>query len=207
MKKIDKLLAVLVVSFLIASKVDAQSANNYIPEVKLLASSDGRYFDEDIKTTIKTGQSYYLRVEASVRVPGKRLQWFGANEISCTIVFSGDQIIDINVSDSDISGEFLSSQQILELIAYPIPNDNSWSSRARNGLKEKLISERIFSLYIFPIPTSPVNDNDLARGVRPKIVSTTFKIDPLKIGSQTIKISFEGRVSDIYNKSYTLVVN
>jgi len=234
MKKGDKLFAVLVVFLFVVSRVNAQSADNYIPEVKLLASSDGRYFDEDIKTIIKTGQSYFLRVEASVRVPGKRLQWFGANEILCTIAFPEDQIIDINVTDSDTSWNSFSLQQniegqkiegrekrgILEIVFY-------YAVFGGNIATVKLVADKIreqrqnvklndflkgnhsntFSCYSFSIPTSPVNDNDLARGVRPRTVSITFKIDPLQTGSQAIKIFYEKRVSDLYMKYYTLVVN
>jgi len=220
MKKISKLFAVLVVSLFIVPRVDAQSANDYIPEIQLLASSDGRYFDEDIKTTFKTGQSFYLRVEASVRVPGKRLQWFGANEILCTIAFPEDQIININVTDSDTSWNSLSLQQSIEgrgqgnlvtdvlvfglLGSIKFGADKIREQRHNTKLNNFLKGNHsnTFSCYSFSIPTSSVND-----GVQPKIVSITFKIDPLQTGSQAIKIFFEKRVSDIYMKSYTLVVN
>jgi hypothetical protein len=222
MKKTISILAVAVGSLFFNPNVEAQSANNYIPEIKLLASPDGRYWDEDIKN-IEMGQSYYLMVEASVRVPGRRLQWFGANEILCTILFPEDQILDINLTDADISVSSFSLQQnvkghgilgpvgvisvvgaVAKLVA-----DKIREQRHNRRLNEFLFGNHsnTFNGYSFPIPTSPVNDNDLARGVRSQTVSLTFRVDPLQSGSQIIKIFYESRVSDIYMKAYTLIVN
>ena len=211
----------------------AQSANNYIPEIKLLASIDnGENWSENLRN-LRRGQSFYLMVESSVRVPGFWLRHFGAKEILCTIAFPEDQILDLTIQDSDTSLSSFSMEQTVEqggILSIVISNavsaafvtvtsvgyglvkivtDTMREARYNKNLNDFLSGDHsnIFSCYSFSIPTSPVNDNDLARGVRPRLVSMVFKVDPLQTGSQTIKIFFENKVSDIYMKTYTLVVN
>jgi hypothetical protein len=212
----------------------AQSANDYIPEIKLLVSTDnGENWSENLRN-LRMGQSFYLMVESSVRVPGFWLRKFGAKDILCTIAFPEDQILDLTIQDSDTSWASFSLEQTVEqggilnvIISSTVSAfsnavavgvgaalmksviDKMRDARYNKNLNDFLSGDNsnTFSCYSFSIPTSPVTDNDLARGVRLRLVSMVFKVDPLQTGSQTIKIFFENKVSDIYMKTYTLVVN
>lgn len=164
-------------SYLIASE------RNYIPEISLVVSMDkGANWTQNTKN-LTAGVPFLLMIEASVRVPGLRLQLFGANSIETTLFFPLTEIdpIDWELVDNDIS---------INEIAVEAHEDSGggWA-------------------YIFKVPTSPVDDNALARGVKPQKVTLTFSCTPKKPGSQPILVWYEDRVSDTYQKAFTLTVN
>jgi len=229
----------------------AQSSNDYIPDIKLLVSTDdGQNWSENLKN-LSMGEPFYLLVEASVRVPGFWLRRFGAKEILCTIALPEDKVVNLNLQDSDTSMTAFSMSQTAEsgssgtlkiigsvtaasaaggaigavargatggivgaaamagVVLIQFVYDKIIESSQNKKLNEFLSGNHnnIFNCYSFPIPTSPVSDNDLARGVQLRKITMVFKADPLQTGSQTIKIFFEKKVSDIYMKTYTMVVN
>ena len=229
-------LGILFFSLFSVLRVEAQSANDYIPDIKLLVSTDnGESWDENLRN-LEMGQSFYLMVESSVRVPGFWLRKFGAKEILCTLAFPEDQLLELDIQDSDTSVSTFTLEQTVEpggvrsvdilgpvamtyIVVGPAVTVTKVlvdyvANKIREAKHKKNLNDFLpgnhsntFRCYAYAIPTSPVNDNDLARGVRPRVVSTVFKVDPLHTGSQTIKIFFENRVSSIYMKTYTLVVN
>ena len=224
--EIISIIMVALFSMFFIPAAEAQSANNYIPEIKLMVSTDdGATWSENLKN-LNMGQPFYLMAQLHVRVPGKRLQWFGAKNILCSIAFPEDQIIDIGLQDSD------TAYNLSELIFEKTGNSKSTKFTLNphesidaghalimpsdylnylhdNKIENFLLSSGYskYSLFTLSIPTSPVNDNDLARGVKPRIVTVIFRVNPLKSGAQTIKVFYERRVDSTYMKTYTLVVN
>jgi hypothetical protein len=154
--------------------------DNYIPEMKLLASTDnGENWTENTKN-LKMGQPFYLMFEASCRVPGLRLQMFGAKSITSYITIPKETIISFEITDSDTSH--------LSFVRDPDDPED-------------------YDLIFFNIPTSPLDDKALARGVLPRKVSMILKCTPKQRGSQNIIVEYEDRVDSLYTEKFTLEIN
>lgn len=154
--------------------------DNYIPDMKLLVSIDnGENWTENTKN-LKMGQSFYLMFEASCRVPGIRLQMFGAKSIIAYITIPKETIISFGIDDSDTAHVLLARDP-------DDPDD--------------------YDFILFTIPTSPLDDNALARGARPNKVSMILKCIPEQRGAQRIFVEYEDKVDSSYTKTFTLEIN
>jgi len=93
-----------------------QSARRYIPEARLLVSTDGGWrWDEQFNVRdIEIGQSFFLMLQVSVRVPGRWAQWFGADQILTNIAFAEDQILDINLINASVQWSLFSLERAIE---------------------------------------------------------------------------------------------
>jgi hypothetical protein len=154
--------------------------DNYIPEMKLLVSIDkGESWSENTKN-LKMGQPFYLMFEASCRIPGLRLQMFGAKSIVSYITIPKETIISFEIDDSDTNHRLFARD----------PDD-----------------PEDYDLILFTIPTSPLGANAVASGAQPSKVVMILKCTPKKRGSQKIFVEYEDKVDSSYTKTYTLEIN
>ena len=220
----------------------AQSARRYIPEVRLMVSTnDGWSWEEQFNVRdVEIGEPFLLMVQASVRVPGFFRQRFGASYIVCTLAFSEDQVLDISLINSSVFSSSSSLERTVDgLYVVDSVTDNAAvggtvgdvtigvladmalaavvsplvERKMREGRHDRALNDFLwgnhdnaFRGYSFPIPTTPISDSAWAGGARAQNVSLIFEVRPLRRGAQTIKVFFDNRVSPIYMKTFTLLV-
>jgi len=190
---------VLFFSLFFVSMVDAQSARNYIPEMKLLVSTDrGESWTENTRN-LKSGQDFDLMFEASVRVPGLRLQLFGAKSINTFIVFpEQSELLEFKIESAD-------SKYTLER---NIPKSSiKFAAAMMIDVGESFRSHSSYDRIIFTVPVSHMSDASYQRGDRPIRSTLILRGKANKAGSYTIGISYEDRVSNTHSKTFTLVFN
>jgi len=180
--------------------VDAQSARNYIPEMKLLVSTNrGESWTENTRN-LKSGQYFDLMFEASVRVPGLRLQLFGAKSINTFIIFpEQSEFLEFTIESADSKYTFERDVPKNSILFGAMIMMQDAGDRFR--------SHSSYNRIIFTVPVSHMSDASYQRGDRPNRSTLILRGKANEAGSYTIGVSYEDRVSNIHSKTFTLVFN